>query len=72
MFWVGRLNAFIAILSFVGVVVVWSYAGVSDALVWLFAMAVLRVALRIVNTVWTAVVGNPLFYDIKVLDPGDE
>lgn len=68
MFWVGRVNAVLAVVAFVGLVVVWAVQGPAAAFGWLIFMGILRLALRIANTLWTAATGNPLFYDVKVLD----
>lgn len=68
MFWLGRLNAILAIVAAVGVVVVWAVQGPAAAAGWLVFMFVLRIALRIVDVVWTAATGNPFFYHVKVLD----
>jgi hypothetical protein len=35
---------------------------------WLLVMGVIRVAFRILDIVWTAITGNPLFYDTKIFD----
>lgn len=69
MFWLGRLNAILAMVAGVGVVVVWAVQGPAGAAGWLIIMLVLRIALRIVDTIWTAATGNPLFYHTKILDP---
>jgi hypothetical protein len=66
------LNAVLAIVAAVGVVVAWAIQGPAGAAGWLIIMFVLRVSLRIVNTLWTAATGNPLFYDVKVLDRRDD
>lgn len=68
MFWIGRLNAILAIIAAVGVVVLWAAEGPAGAAGWIVLMLVLRIALRIVDVVWTATTGNPLFYHVKVLD----
>lgn len=72
MFWIGRVNAVLAIVAAVGVVVAWGVEGPAGAAGWLVIMLVLRVSLRIINTLWTAATGNPLFYDTKILDRRDE
>jgi hypothetical protein len=72
MFWLGRLNAIVAIVAAVGVVIAWAIEGPAGAAGWLLLMFVLRIALRIVDVVWTAATGNPLFYQTKILDRRDE
>lgn len=72
MFWVGRVNAVLAVVAFVGLVVVWAVQGAAGAAGWLVFMLVLRIALRVANTLWTAATGVPLFYDTKILDRRDE
>ena len=71
MFWVGRLNAVLAIVTFVGLICFWVASGPGDAAAWLFTMFLLRVALKILDVIWTAATGNPLFYQIKILDRED-
>lgn len=71
MFWVGRVNAVLAVVAFVGLVVVWAIQGAAGAAGWLIIMLVVRLSLRVINTLWTAATGNPLFYDVKVLDRDD-
>lgn len=68
MFWVGRLNAVLAIVAFAGLVLMWATSGVQAALGWLLVMGVIRIGIRILDIVWTAITGNPLFYDTKILD----
>lgn len=71
MFWAGRVNAVLAILTFVGLVVVWSVQGPGAAAGWLIVMVLVRIGIRILDTVWTAITGNPLIYQVKVLDRRD-
>lgn len=66
------MNAILAILAFVGLVIVWSIQGPAGAMGWLIIMFVLRVAIRILDVLWTAATGNPLFYHTKILDQRDE
>ena len=70
MFWLGRLNAVLAIVAFLGVVFFWWLQGPAGAAGWLIIMAALRFALRIVDLIWTAATGLPLFYHVKILDRG--
>lgn len=72
MFWLGRLNAILAIVAFVGLVVVWVAQGPGAAFGWLIFMGLLRIAIRIVDVVWTAATGNPLFYHTKILERRDD
>lgn len=72
MFWLGRLNAILAIVVFLGLVIVWAVQGPGAAFGWLIFMGLLRIAIRIVDVVWTAATGNPLFYHTKILDRRDE
>lgn len=72
MFWLGRLNAILAIVAFLGLFIVWAVQGPAGAAGWLIIMLLVRVALRILDTVWTAATGNPLFYHTKILDRRDE
>ncbi|MCZ8080315.1 MAG: hypothetical protein O9289_17410 [Rhodobacteraceae bacterium] len=69
MFWLGRLNAILAIFAVVGLVIVWAIQGPAGAAGWLVFMFVLRITLRLANTIWTAATGNPLFYETKILAP---
>lgn len=71
MFWAGRVNAVLAITTFVGLVVVWSVQGPGAAAGWLIVMVLVRVGIRILDTVWTAITGNPLIYHTKILDRRD-
>ena len=68
MFWAGRVDAVLSIVAFVGLVVVWAVQGPGAAAGWLILMALVRVGIRIVDTVWTALTGNPLIYQVKILD----
>lgn len=71
MFWLGRLNAIFAIVAFAGLVIIWMTSGVQAALGWIIVVGIVRVALRVMDIVWTAATGNPLFYDTKILDRDD-
>ncbi len=71
MFWAGRVNAVLAIVAFVGLIVVWSVQGPGAAFGWLILMGLVRIGIRILDTVWTAITGNPLIYQVKVLDRRD-
>lgn len=68
MFWLGRLNAILAIVAAIGVVLCWAVQGPAGAAGWLLVMFLIRIALRIVDVIWTALTGDPLFYQVKVLD----
>lgn len=68
MFWAGRVNAVLAIVAAVGVIVCWAVQGPAGAAGWLIIMFAVRVAIRIVDVIWTAVFGDPLIYQVKVLD----
>jgi hypothetical protein len=74
MFWAGRVNAVLAIVAFGGLVLFWALGGPVVALGWLFVMLGVRIAIRILDVVWTALTGNPLIYQTKVLPPrgGDD
>jgi hypothetical protein len=69
MFWLGRLNAILAIVAVIGLVLAFAIDGPAAAMGWLIIMFVLRVGIRILDTIWTATTGNPLFYHTKILDP---
>ena len=69
MFWAGRVNAVLAIVAAIGVVICWAVQGPAGAAGWLLIMFVIRIAIRILDTLWTAATGNPLIYQVKVLDP---
>lgn len=71
MFWAGRVNAVLAIVAFVGLVVVWAIQGPAGAAGWLIIMLFIRIGIRILDTVWTAATGNPLIYHTKILDRRD-
>lgn len=72
MFWLGRLNAILAIVAFAGLVIVWAIQGPAGAMGWLIIMFALRIGIRILDTIWAAATGNPLFYHTKILDRRDE
>lgn len=57
MFWAGRVNAVLAIVAFVGLVVCWAVQGPAGAAGWLIIMLVIRIGIRILDTVWTAATG---------------
>lgn len=68
MFWWGRVNAVFAIIAFGGSIIAalngaWAFI----VLIWL-GIIVLRVVLVVVNTIWTAIAGWPLFYDTQFRD----
>ena len=71
MFWLGRLNAILSIVTFVGLCIVWAIQGPAGAMGWLIIMLLVRVGIRILDVVWTALTGNPLIYQVKVLDRRD-
>lgn len=67
MFWWGRVNSIIAIVAFGGsALAIMSGAWAQLFLLW-FCIIALRVALVVVNVLHTAITGNPLFYDTKLL-----
>lgn len=68
MFWWGRVNAIIAILAIgSAIVAIFNGAWAFVALIWI-VLILLRVVLIVVNTVWTACTGWPLFYDTQIRD----
>lgn len=69
MFWAGRVNAVLAIATFGGVFFIGVFVGPAEAAAWFFFMIFVRVSIKIVDVLWTAVTGNPLVYQVKVLDP---
>lgn len=71
MFWAGRVNAVLAIVAFIGLIVCWAVQGPAGAAGWLIIMLFVRIGIRILDTVWTAATGNPLIYQVKVLDRRD-
>jgi hypothetical protein len=68
MFWAGRVNAVLAIVAAVGVIVFWAIQGPSGAAGWLIIMLFVRIGIRILDVIWTALTGDPLIYQVKVLD----
>lgn len=71
MFWAGRVNAVLAIVAAIGVVICWAIQGPAGAAGWLIIMVIIRVAIRILDVIWTAATGNPLIYQTKILDRRD-
>lgn len=71
MFWAGRVNAVLAIVAFIGLVVCWAVQGPAGAAGWLIIMFLVRIGIRILDTVWTALTGDPLIYNTKILDRRD-
>lgn len=71
MFWAGRVNAVLAIIAAIGVVVCWAVQGPAGAAGWLIIMLLVRIGIRILDTLWTAVFGDPLIYQAKILDRRD-
>ena len=63
--------AVLAIVAAVGVVICWAVQGPAGAAGWLIIMFAVRVGLRIVDVIWTAVFGDPLIYQTKILDRRD-
>lgn len=77
MIWFGWLNAVLATITTLGIFIFWSLDGAMSGIGFLIFMIFVRIALKIVNTLFTVITGNPLFYDVKVLDnkkkePDDE
>lgn len=68
MFWAGRVNAVLAIVAFIGLVLCWAVQGPAGAAGWLIIMFAIRIGIRILDTVWTAITGDPLIYQVKLLD----
>ncbi|MFN4156470.1 MAG: hypothetical protein ACK4HF_17635 [Paracoccaceae bacterium] len=62
------MNAVLAIIACVGLFVAWAVDGPAAAAGWLIVMVVVRLSLRLINTLFTAATGAPLFYDVKILD----
>jgi hypothetical protein len=71
MFWAGRVNAVLAIVAFIGLIVCWAVQGPAGAAGWLIIMLLVRIGIRILDTVWTALTGDPLIYNTKILDRRD-
>lgn len=68
MFWWGRVNAIFAIVAIGGsLIAIFNGAWAVVVLIWL-GIIILRVVLVVVNTVWTAIAGWPLFYDTQIRD----
>ena len=68
MFWAGRVNAVLAIVAALGVVISWAVQGPAGVSEWLIIMFVVRVSRPIVDVIWTALTGDPLIYQTKILD----
>ncbi|WEF25844.1 hypothetical protein [Paracoccus sp. S3-43] len=66
MFWWGRINALLAIFAFGGsFIAIISQTWELLALVWILVI-LLRIALKIVNLLYTAITGRALIYDVQV------
>lgn len=68
MFWAGRVNAVLAIVACVGLFVFWAIQGPAGAAGWLIIMFAIRIGIRIIDVIWTALTGDPLIYQTKILD----
>lgn len=71
MFWAGRVNAVLAIVAAAGVVICWAVQGAAGAAGWLIIMLLVRIGIRILDVIWTALTGDPLIYQTKILDRRD-
>tara|TARA_R110002074_G_scaffold125024_2_gene261900 strand:+ start:18545 stop:18802 length:258 start_codon:yes stop_codon:yes gene_type:complete len=68
MIWIARYNAVMSIIAVVGIIIFWAASGPMDAIAFLLFMLFLRFFFFVANILWTAVTGNPLFYDTKILN----
>ena len=69
MFWLGRLNAILAILGSVGLTGSFFF-GWEIAVLWVVFMILVRVFLWLTNLLMTAFTGTPLYYNYKQLKDG--
>lgn len=68
MFWWGRINAIFAIVAIGGsLIAIFNGAWAVVVLIWL-GIIILRVVLVVVNTIYTAITGRALIYDIQIQD----
>lgn len=67
MFWAGRVNAILFLITLVGFVATLAAYGLMSAGGFITVMLIVRVALGLLNLVWAAVTGKPLFYSDKVM-----
>lgn len=67
MFWAGQLNAILLIATFGGTFLIGILFGAGEGVAWFFFMFAVRVAIKLVDVVWTAFTGSPLVYQVKVL-----
>lgn len=67
MFWAGRVNAVLGIATFGGMFLIGALFGVGEGVAWFFFMFAVRVSLKLLDVVWTAVTGSPLVYQVKIL-----
>ncbi len=67
MFWKGRINAIIFISMAIGIIMFTMKGEYAAAAGFVFFMFGVKIALGLLNILWTAATGNPLFYDVKVL-----
>ena len=72
MFWKGRVNAVLVIITIAGFCLFFAAEGFSAAAGFFIFMLLVRLFLGVLNIIWTAITGNPLFYDTKILRNRDE
>lgn len=67
MFWAGRVNAILFLITVVGFVATLAAYGLMSAGGFIIVMLIVRVFLWLLNVIWAAVTGKPLFYSDKVM-----
>jgi len=67
MFWAGRVNSILIIITFGGTFLIGVLSGPGNAVAWFFFMLFVRITIKIVDIFWTAITGNPLIYQTKIL-----
>lgn len=68
MFWWGRVNAILWFLFWAGLAVCLFAGEFMAAGGWFFMMILLRGFLNLLDRLWILFTGNPLFYEVKILD----
>lgn len=68
MFWKGRINAIIFLAIAIGIVLFCARGEYMAAGGFAVFMLFVKMCLGILDKIFTAITGKPLFYDVKVLD----
>jgi len=67
MFWAGRVNSILVIVTFGGTFLIGILSSPLNGVAWFFFMLFVRIAIKLLDLFWTAITGDPLIYQTKIL-----